>query len=618
MENKKALVVFSGGMDSTVAVYWALKNYREVETLSFNYNSKHNNMEYQYALKTCEKLGLKNTRIDLDFINKYFKSDLLQSGGAIPEGHYAADNMKSTVVPFRNGIMLAIAAGFAESQDCDVLVLGNHSGDHCFTKDTKILTPQGLKTYEELNINDDVYSFNLQENKWELDKVVNKFPVQEVQVINEIETHAGNIKLTSDHKVYRLKLGEFNNRHGYTKTIEKVKVKDLTIGDYLVQPTSLIKKGKISETIDLRPIIETLITKYEPQPKLFEEDDKLWINREASKDLAIPRYINAKALVNVLAWYIAEGHSRKDCYTRTNNDGSKYRSEFSQSLKANLDKVELIRNNLENAKIPAKFQFSKKIHNNIPQEMTIYMSNISAVLAQSCGCFSYEKHIPDWLMDILLKDFELREEFLFTIGLGDGFNTETRYKGFCTTSDTLLEQMITLIQLSGYHFTKHKRKYKTHYITYSNLGVKSALISLGEAKFTEIKDIREIEHNDWVYDITVKNNHNFLAGEFGQLLISNCIYPDCRPSFIEGITQAIKEGTAKNIEVISPFCNINKTDICRLGQELGVDFSLTYSCYKGGEKHCGKCGTCTERIEAFKDSGVPDPTIYENKGEENV
>lgn len=227
MEDKKALVVFSGGMDSTVAVYWALKNYREVETLSFNYNSKHNNREYQYALKTCEKLGLKNTRIDLDFINKYFKSDLLQSGGAIPEGHYAADNMKSTVVPFRNGIMLAIAAGFAESQDCDVLVLGNHSGDH-----------------------------------------------------------------------------------------------------------------------------------------------------------------------------------------------------------------------------------------------------------------------P--------------------------------------------------------------------------------------------------------------------------------IYNDCRPSFIEGITQAIKEGTAKNIEVISPFCNINKTAICKLGQELGVDFSLTYSCYKGGEKHCGKCGTCTERIEAFKDSGVPDPTIYENKGEENV
>ena len=219
-QDKKALVVFSGVMDSTVALYWAIKNYREVETISFNYHSKHNDMEYSYAQKTCEKLGVKNTRISLDFINQYFKSDLLQSGGEIPEGYYTAENMKSTVVPFRNGIMLSIAAGYAESRDCDVLILGNHSGDHA-------------------------------------------------------------------------------------------------------------------------------------------------------------------------------------------------------------------------------------------------------------------------------------------------------------------------------------------------------------------------------------------------------IYPDCRESFIEGIKKAIYEGTAKNIEVVSPFCNVSKTEVCRIGQELGVDFSLTYSCYKGQEKHCGKCGTCTERIEAFRDAGVKDPTVYE-------
>lgn len=144
MMKQKALVVFSGGLDSTVAVYWALKNYEQVETLSFYYGSKHNDQEYKYALKTCEKLGIKNTRINLDFINDCFKSDLLQSGGEIPEGYYTAENMKSTVVPFRNGIMLAIAAGFAESTDCDVLVLGNHAGDHAIYPDCRESFIEGI------------------------------------------------------------------------------------------------------------------------------------------------------------------------------------------------------------------------------------------------------------------------------------------------------------------------------------------------------------------------------------------------------------------------------------------------------------------------------------------
>lgn len=133
----KALVVFSGGLDSTTALYYAVKHFDEVETLSFTYGSKHNDIEHRYALKTCAKLNIKNTLIPLDFIGQYFKSDLLKSGGDIPEGYYTEENMKSTVVPFRNGIMLAIAAGFAESNDIDIIILGNHSGDHAIYPDCR-------------------------------------------------------------------------------------------------------------------------------------------------------------------------------------------------------------------------------------------------------------------------------------------------------------------------------------------------------------------------------------------------------------------------------------------------------------------------------------------------
>ena len=90
------------------------------------------------------------------------------------------------------------------------------------------------------------------------------------------------------------------------------------------------------------------------------------------------------------------------------------------------------------------------------------------------------------------------------------------------------------------------------------------------------------------------------------------IYPDCRQGFIDAMSSAMSQGTYDGIEVFAPYTSITKTDIARRGKQLGVDYAMTYSCYKGGEKHCGKCGTCRERIEALRDAGIPDPTTYEN------
>lgn len=86
------------------------------------------------------------------------------------------------------------------------------------------------------------------------------------------------------------------------------------------------------------------------------------------------------------------------------------------------------------------------------------------------------------------------------------------------------------------------------------------------------------------------------------------MYPDCRSEFMEALGQAVKLGTNRHIEIIAPFTGIPKTGVVALGRTLGVPYELTYSCYKGREKHCGKCGACSERVEAF---GEPDPTLYE-------
>lgn len=89
------------------------------------------------------------------------------------------------------------------------------------------------------------------------------------------------------------------------------------------------------------------------------------------------------------------------------------------------------------------------------------------------------------------------------------------------------------------------------------------------------------------------------------------IYPDCRPGFISAMSEATRQGTYPGIVVDAPFTNLTKAEIARQGSAAGAHFSLTYSCYKGGEHHCGKCATCRERRQAFVDAGLPDPTVYD-------
>jgi 7-cyano-7-deazaguanine synthase len=138
MDNKlNVIVLVSGGIDSVTALYDADQKYRVLVGISFHYGSKHNDREISFAAKHCLKLGVRHEVITLDFMNRLFKSDLLQSGGNIPEGHYEESSMKQTVVPFRNGIMLSIAAGMAESMDAQGLVIAAHSGDHAIYPDCR-------------------------------------------------------------------------------------------------------------------------------------------------------------------------------------------------------------------------------------------------------------------------------------------------------------------------------------------------------------------------------------------------------------------------------------------------------------------------------------------------
>jgi 7-cyano-7-deazaguanine synthase len=132
---KDSVIILSGGMDSVTLLYEQQE--RIALAVSFDYGSKHNAREIPFAQWHCEQLGIRHMVIPLDFMTKYFKSSLLKGGDEIPEGHYDDENMKSTVVPFRNGIMLSIAVGIAESNGLKGVMMANHGGDHTIYPDCR-------------------------------------------------------------------------------------------------------------------------------------------------------------------------------------------------------------------------------------------------------------------------------------------------------------------------------------------------------------------------------------------------------------------------------------------------------------------------------------------------
>jgi len=90
-------------------------------------------------------------------------------------------------------------------------------------------------------------------------------------------------------------------------------------------------------------------------------------------------------------------------------------------------------------------------------------------------------------------------------------------------------------------------------------------------------------------------------------------YPDCRPAFYEAMNEAIRRGTKdeSRIRIKAPFVNLKKKDIVLIGKSLGVPFEHTWSCYRDGEKACGRCDSCALRQNAFAEADVPDPLAYE-------
>ena len=196
---------------------------------------------------------------------------------------------------------------------------------------------------------------------------------------------------------------------------------------------------------------------------------------------------------------------------------------------------------------------------------------------------------------------------------------------------------VNIAALSFNYGQRHSRELECAESICKNLNIWHSIVTLpirefltGSALTDDRVDVPDGHYAEPTMRATVVPNRNsiMLSVAVGMAVAENAevvaaafhagdhfIYPDCRPKFAYAYNRALQaanEGFGNPaLHLYVPFINIKKEDIVTLGCQLGVPYQDTWSCYRGEELHCGKCGTCVERSLAFKDAGVPDPTIYE-------
>lgn len=203
----------------------------------------------------------------------------------------------------------------------------------------------------------------------------------------------------------------------------------------------------------------------------------------------------------------------------------------------------------------------------------------------------------------------------------------------------MLSMNYAVIPVSFNYGQKHKKELGYAAMVCKDLGLEHRLIDLSSltphiatSALTSDQEVPEGHYADDNMKATVVPNRNMVMLSIaaaigvaeGAVGIAtgihagdHAVYPDCRDNFRDSIEQTIRLGNegfvSSTFAVLAPFVQIGKEEIADIGHGLGVDWTKTWSCYNGRELHCGKCGTCVERIEAFDLAGLTDPTVYEGE-----
>lgn len=588
------LVAFSGGMDSATLLAKAVKEYGPSKVLAVSawYGSKHNPHEMAAGARMCERLGVERTVCDFGKVFTNFKSDLLNSGGAVPEGHYTDQSMSRTVVPCRNLIFASVMAGLADSLGAQGVWLGVHAGDHCLPAGTPVCARRGRVDIEDLVEGvDEVMSFDRTGNKLCWRKVVQVTNNGRPSTVLRFVTKSGAVlECTSEHKVYVVNRSNPTSE-GYTKDLVVKRAWELVPGDMLVTPAGRIDSGvpEVPASVDL--------TTQEGFAGSYDEVG-VWF-KQGNRGL---RHIPITDYLRLVAWYVTEGYATGGG-PRPNTAGVY----IPQSSTANPGKLEEI------IGLARAWGFDPSVHGK-ETDTSVYFSGPGGKVLRACGALSRDKRLPEWFLG--LPNVHL-ETLFRTMVAGDGYvlSEEKDYHNYITTSRHLIGQMAYIGSRLGYKVSLSKMVSgdDTYSLGFYKGKVRPNLNRIGEGAFSPIVSIETRTNLLPVFDIGVDGTNNFFAGHGVPVLVSNSIYPDCRPEFAYKLGEVVALATESRVWVTTPFLNIDKADILRLGTDLGVDYSMTRTCYTADPTACGRCGSCVERLEAFASVGVEDPLPYKDR-----
>lgn len=602
----RAVAIFSGGLDSTTLLHYIMGQDYEIYGLSFDYHQRHLK-ELTYAKYWGEKMCEEHKIIKLDIEDVISHSALSDKSIKLPEEHYTHENQRITVVPNRNMVMLSIAIAYAENLGISEVFYAAHLSDRCFEGNTKVICEDEIKTIKELNIGNKVLSVDNNGNaSWQ--KVINKFSQIPQKIIRITAKNGVSVCVTENHHMLRanatkVEADPFNGRYDF-KGLEIVAASKLKIGEFIPVPYSEFEHNipfLDNKIIDVLDYLKNYKAKRNSN-QIHYDDKYIWFKKNNKHY----RKITYKDFLKMASWWICEGVKgyvpKSDVSIKTESGLSHFSTYIYQSYDINMKNVDDILMYLRKLNINPHCEKCEGI---------FFSGPIVDVLYKLCQT-GEEKHLPQKIIEKLSN--ETLQEILDILVKGDGCQ-DGKGKTFVQNRGILSKQVCYILTRLGYYYRISSQTDKCIDISWSesdNSGKKMPL-KFNDIKLVRIKKIDRLGICNELYDVTVDNNHSLAVGDVGFMYTSQSIYPDCRKEYITALSLASQLGTYNNVEVKAPFVDMTKTEVVKLGLDLMVDFSKTWSCYKGEERPCLSCATDLERTEAFILNNTKDPLLTDEE-----